>query len=227
MSDWSLRDQSEALSHTVYSLACAPGGEWLISGDANGRVAVRETKGLAKVAEVTNVHYGEANVWSVAVADSPLDILSGNSDGRVRLWRANGPTWSADNAKAWTVAATSDADAAVNHTINSVSYSRKRGWVAAGGDGESVELYDRALKRVRSLRDHDGTVWFVSFDPGGSRLAYGGTDRILRLFDLDVIDRNLAVDTPAALYQESETKTGLTVRDGKIVPLLPAEDLRR
>jgi WD40 repeat protein len=216
MSDWSLLDQSESLTDTVYSLACDTSGQRIVSGDSRARVAVRETEHLAVTAETRNVRQGEVNVWSVAIADAPLSILSGNSDGRVYRWIPADAAWTgaAEERKDWT----SDEDARVNRTINSVSYSRTHGWIAAGGTGSSVEIYDQALRRIRSLRGHDGTIWWVAFDAAGSRLAYGGTDRILRVFDLDEMARNLETDTPAELYAESREMTGLVaeVRDGRI-----------
>jgi WD40 repeat protein len=215
MNSWTLLDESDILLDSVYSLACAPGGHRLISGDSNARIAVREMERLGITSQKINVQQGETNVWSVAVTESPLSILSGNSDGRVRRWVPADMAWTGSGKEA--VASTSAEDAKVNPTINSISYSRKHGWVAAGGDGPSVEIYDKDLRRIRSLKGHGGTVWFVSFDPQGSRLAYGGTDRILRVLDLDEMDKNLQVDTPEELYQSSQQTTGLSVVDSKIV----------
>lgn len=216
MSDWSMLDESEQLVDTVYSLACEANGERIVSGDSRARVAVRDTERLGVIAETRNVRQGEVNVWSVAIAEEPLSVLSGNSDGRVYRWIPRDPGWTGDTEeqKTWT----SDADARVNHTINSVSYSRTHGWIAAGGTGASVEIYNRDLTRIRSLRGHDGTIWWVAFDAQGARLAYGGTDRILRVFDLDEMARNLDSDAPADLYAESRRMTGLVaeVAQGRI-----------
>ncbi|HEX5716419.1 MAG TPA: AAA family ATPase [Thermoanaerobaculia bacterium] len=215
LDDWSLMDESDQLHDSVWSLACAPGGQRLISGDSKARVGVRETERLGVMSEKINVQQGEVNVWSVAISESPPTILSGNSDGRVRRWIPADSAWTGSSKEI--LAETSAEDAKVNPTINSVSYSKKHGWVAAGGDGDSVEIYDDKLQRIRGLKGHSGTVWFVSFDPQGSRLAYGGTDRILRVFDLDEMDRNLKVDTPEEIYRSSQQKTGLSVVDSKIV----------
>jgi hypothetical protein len=43
-------------------------------------------------------------------------------------------------------------------TINSIAYSPQIGWVAAGGTGGSLEIYDSDLNKIRSLTGHDGTV---------------------------------------------------------------------
>jgi len=188
----------------------------MVGGDGNGKVTVRETERLGPTSTKVNVKGGEANVWSVAVTESPVSILSGNSDGKVRRWiPVDDPQWTGSNKEVLEM--TSDQDAMDNPIINSISYSRKHGWIAAGGDGSSVEIYDSHLKHKRSLKGHSGTVWFVTFDPKGSRLAYGGTDRILRIFDLDLMDHTLEGDTPDELYQTSRETTGLAVVDNKIV----------
>lgn len=212
---WMMQDQTSELRHAVWSLACAPDGKRLVSGDANGTVVVRETDRLGTVHEITNVKSGEANVWSVAVTESPVSVLSGNSDGRVRRWIPADREWT--GAAKESIAATGNDDAKINPTINSISYSRKTGWIAAAGDGPSVEIYDANLEKVRSLRGHSGTVWFVVFAADGVRLAYGGTGRILRIFDLEEMNRDLNVSSPDELYDASVLNTGLEVVDDKIV----------
>jgi WD40 repeat protein len=213
--DWSMLDQSEELVDQVYSLACATDGKRIVAGDSRARVTVRSTEDLRIVTETINVHKGEVNVWSVAIADQPRSVLSGNSDGRVYRWTPADPTWT--GAAVEEKIRTSDEDARVNPTINSVSYSRRHGWVAAGGDGGSVELYDANLRRIHGLKA-DGNVWWVTFDAQGSRLAFGGIGRILRIFDLDELDRTLTTDTPDRIYRESQRLTGLSVDigDGRI-----------
>lgn len=214
--DWTLAGESSPVKHAIWSLACAPGGLRVVGGDGNGTVTVRETERLGPTSTMVNVKGGEANVWSVAVTESPVSILSGNSDGKVRRWiPANDRQWTGSDKEV--LETTSDQDAKVNPTINSISYSRKHGWIAAGGDGPSVEIYGRDLKHIRSLKGHSGTIWFVTFDPVGTRLAYGGTGRILRIFDLDEMDRMLATDTPDQIYRTSQETTGLSVEDDKIV----------
>lgn len=208
ISDWSLMDESDPLVDSVYSLACDASGSRLVSGDSIGKVKVWDTEHLTVKSETGNVEHEEANVWSVALAFNPPYIFSGNSDGHVYRWLANDPEWT--DEKKEEKLGTSDESAKVNPTINSVSFNKKRGWVAAGGDGGKVEIYDTALQHVQSLEGHDGTVWYVAFDPQGSRLAYGGLDRVLRIFNVDEI-QHLASGAPGVLYQESQKMTGFSV----------------
>ena len=209
LADWSLKDETEELKDSVYALACDMQGKRLVAGDSRARVAVRDAEHLDRtITATTNVTRGELNVWSVAITASPLSVLSGNSDGRVWRWIPNDAAWTGSDKKE-NKTSTSAEDAKVNPTINSVSYNQRRGWTAAGGVGPSVEIYDEDLRKIQSLRGHDGTVWYVQFDPQGSRLAYGGLDRILRVFDIDEMERELNTETPAELYRESQRTTGL------------------
>jgi WD40 repeat protein len=216
LSDWSLWDQSEVLKNTVYSLSCETTGTWLVAGDSAAGVEIRDTRdGMRVKATHTNVRLGEVNVWSVATLATSHAIFSANSDGKVRRWSPGDSVWPGSGPTS--ILSTSDDDAKVNPTVNSISVSLKHGWVAAGGDGPSVEIYDLDLHKVRSLQGHGGTVWFVAFDLPGAHLAYGGTDRLLRIFNIDEMDRILEIDSPQALYRESQRETGLSAEAGQIV----------
>jgi WD40 repeat protein len=210
---WDLEATFGQSSHSIYALASFidRGKARIVSGDADAHVIVRDADTGDVLAETTNVTSGERNVWSLAICPEPLSIISGNSDGRVRRWIPE----TGQNPMA-----TSVEDSHVNPTVNSVSFSKKHKLIAAGGDGHSIELYDEQMNRVFSLVGQDGTVWWVGFDQEGSRLAYGGTDGLVRFWNVDELQKTRKNSTPAQLFQKSQSATGLTLQNGKIVPVV-------
>jgi WD40 repeat protein len=199
--DWALIEQSDPAPDHIYALGVDPQGRWIVSGDSAASLVVRDVGQLNEIgSSLTTATEGETNLWSVAVCRDPLCVFTGGNDGHVYRWTPGEKSWSRR---------TSEEDAQVNHVINSVSYSRRFGWVAAAGDGNSVEIYDRDLRKVLSLPGHDGTIWMVAFDPEGERLAYGGSDRIVRVWDMSEVQRILDSGSVERLYEESQRHTGL------------------
>ncbi|MEZ0241740.1 MAG: toll/interleukin-1 receptor domain-containing protein [Sphingomonas sp.] len=217
--DWSETNATPVLEDSVYALACDDRSNRLAAGDSRARVTLYDMTSLAPTHGVANVAQGELNVWSLAIAPDIHAIVSGNSDGRVGLWSPKDPAWGGSGELRKTGMSREDAaDARVNPTINSVSYSAKYHLIAAGGVGPSVELYDsRTMRHWGSLRGHDGTIWWVAFDPTGTRLAYGGLDRILRVVDFDAMMR-IFTERPATLENQARMNTGLMIRDNAIRP---------
>ena len=212
--DWTLDQATPTLPDSVYTLACDDRSDRVLAGDSRARVTIRGMSDLSPVEHTTNVTEGELNVWSLALAPDMHAVVSGNSDGHVYIWKPRDAAWRANQKgqKAGTAAQ----DATINPTINSVAYNERYHLIAAGGVGPSVELYDaRSLKHVRSLRGHDGTIWWVAFDPAGTRLAYGGLDKILRVVDIAAMNDLLTAE-PSSLLDKSRSNTGLTVRNNAI-----------
>ncbi|MFM7103004.1 MAG: WD40 repeat domain-containing protein, partial [Verrucomicrobiota bacterium] len=68
--------------------------------------------------------------------------------------------------------------------VGAVAFSPDGAWLAAGGMGGEVRVYQTADgKRVATLPGHEGAVFAVAFSPEGSRLYTGGFDGLVRIFD--------------------------------------------
>lgn len=201
--NWSLLDQSPLSDFAIYTLAIHPEDKWIACGDANATIRILDVPSMVfQPKQISTVETGERNVWSLAVCSKPLSIFSGNSNGYVRCWVPGEDQISYS---------TSGEDSKANRVINSISYNPGLKLIAAGGDGNSVEIYNHELKKQMSLIGHEGIVWFVAFDRSTPRLASGGQDKIIRIWDLDELNRIQHVDSPAQLYLESSKATGLSV----------------
>jgi len=206
--------ETPELADSVYALVCDDRSGRLAAGDSRARITLYAMRDFRQIEQTTNVFQGELNVWSLSLASDLHAIASGNSDGRVWLWTPRDRAFA--GAAPSQKRGTSEADAMANPTINSVAYNARYHWIAAGGVGPSVEIYDAAtMAHLRSLRGHDGTIWWVSFDPAGTRLAYGGIDKIVRVVDLEAMQRLLS-EAPSTILARSQRNTGFRVRDNEI-----------
>jgi WD40 repeat protein len=68
--------------------------------------------------------------------------------------------------------------------INGCAYSPDAKLAATGAFDKTVRVWDTATDAMRTLGEHDGTVFAVAFSPDGRTVASGGTDRTVRLWDL-------------------------------------------
>jgi WD40 repeat protein len=95
-------------------------------------------------------------------------LLSVAHDGSLRLWSAGGDAL----ATAWTPPGSFGLCADLDHER-----------IVVGDTAGRVSVYGDRLAREVRLDAHDGMVWTVALGPGG-RAASGGTDRMLRVWDL-------------------------------------------
>jgi serine/threonine protein kinase/WD40 repeat protein len=116
------------LSAGTASVRCAvlsPDRRWLITGDDDGLVAVRELD-TAKVRKLAQKQTGP--IHSVAVSPDGSRALSGGEDGSIRLW----DVLSGEPLEAFT---------GHKETVNSVAFSPDGRYAASGGDDKTVRLW--------------------------------------------------------------------------------------
>jgi WD40 repeat protein len=141
--------------------------------DGPSLVAVRTT-GRASRSLTRTVDSGSHQVWAAAFVTG-TGLLTGDDDGRVRLWDLDGGGHRevgrhSSGVKAAAVSPAGDivVTSAADHTV--------RIW-RLGADGFSVE--DPPF--ISGI----GQVWAVAFMPDGRRIVTGGQDRTIRIWDLD------------------------------------------
>ena len=175
-----LRAVLDGHEQAVSSVAVGPDGMFLASGSHDGTVKLwdRAWDGASTLLEGHT-----APVTSLAASSDGLRLVSAGDDSRLFLWntdrlqalcaadlRLEGSAVVAVRPDGLQVAAGLHADRL--GVPNPISL-----WSAPDGDDELVRL-------PLELEGHAGRVLSVAYDPSGTRLASGGDDGVLRVWDL-------------------------------------------
>ena len=156
-------------SSSIRCIAFAPDSNLLVSAgedralriwDLGTRLVLRTIRGYAN------------GIRGVAWNGASGDIAAACEDGAVRLWRGL------------------DADAppagrleAHLKTVEAVAFDDDLGMVASASDDGTARLWNLASGRSTVLQGHRSWVWCVAFDAAGRRLATGGRDRRIVVWD--------------------------------------------
>jgi WD40 repeat protein len=150
------------------SLTYAPGGRWLASGHADGRVLLRN----ADSGRTERVLEGHASAVGVlAFTRDERWLASADHEGAVRLWS---PASGAGRLLG-------------RHEgrVFRLVFSPEGGRLASVGEDRTVRVWDVGSGEVRILRGHEDAVTAVDFSPDGKRLVSGSMDHTLRFWDLE------------------------------------------
>ena len=118
-------------------------------------------------------------VWSVAVSADGHTVVSGGTDGDVRLWDLGG--WKAGDPQPPVRSLTGH-----TATVYSVAFSPDGKLIASASQDGTMRLWDvTTAETVRTLaRESKGSVSEVAFSPDGKILATGEEDGSVRLWDV-------------------------------------------
>jgi WD40 repeat protein len=107
----------------------------------------------------------------VAFSPDGKTIVSGGSDGTVRLWDTSG--------KAIGQPFKGHEDA-----VNSVAFSPDGKTIVSGSHDRTVRLWDTSGKAIgQPFKGHEDMVNSVAFSPDGKTIVSGGRDKTIRLWD--------------------------------------------
>jgi WD40 repeat protein len=153
---------------------------------------------------------GVGYVSSVAFSPDGQQIVSGNADGTIRVWRV------ADGRLIRTVRAHTSA---IGNTVFSPD-----GRLLAFTVGNTIELWDVSRwERVRTLTGHTSVARCVVFAPNGRILASGGADgtvRFWRVSDgmlLQTYDEETSLDVLSIAFSPDGQLFGYGRYDGTVV----------
>lgn len=172
---------------SVVTLAFSPDGQLLASGDGNGEVQIwRVADG-----QLLSTLRGHTQ-WIQNVAFSPDGSLlaSASDDQTIRLWHMP------SNAALQVLQGHRQSVRAIaftpngHHLISGSSDQTLRLWNVQTGQIEATfqpggESFSRSCERdSKSTTAHAGTIWSICVSRDGRYLVSGGSDRVVRLWDL-------------------------------------------
>jgi len=165
-------ERLEAHDAPVWAVAISPDGSLLASGTLAGSIMLWSLQGLRLVAQM-DAHEGA--VRSLAFDGHGRRLASAGDDLKVRVWNLDGrrlmkgPTCSGHSDRVWSVR---NVPGDPELLVSSSEDETVRVWSWASG----TEL-------ARGTA-HVGPVWAVQSDAAGERIASGGSDRTVRLWEL-------------------------------------------
>jgi WD40 repeat protein len=159
---------------SITGLAFAPDGRYIISGDADGRLATWDEP----AGQITSTLKIGQPVTAVAVTPDGLHVIVAEGTGNVGDRRAR-VTISGIDLKGDIILA----DNLVS--IQAIAVSHDGTLIAAGDMKGDVRIWQLATRRlIHAIEAHFGGVKSVEFSPTGGLLVSGGNDGIIRIWDV-------------------------------------------
>lgn len=155
----------EKIGGTLCGVAFSPDGTTLLIGDLSGRLMRID---LATQTVTQSIETG-AGIYSIHIAPDGARFVTGHAGGAVRLWEFE------------SFAPVAERQAAPG-VIFEVRYSPDGTQILAGGDTLSL-LSASDLATIRTFSGHRGAVIGVAWHPDGKRIATGGADRAIRIWN--------------------------------------------
>jgi WD40 repeat protein len=117
----------------------------------------------------------QGRIWSVNFSPDGQTIVSGGSDGILKLWNHDG-----------TEQMTTQGHQGV---IWSVNFSPDGQTIVSGGSDGTLKLWNYDGTKQMTIQGHQGSVWSVNFSPDGKTIVSGGEDSMVKLWNLNGTER--------------------------------------
>jgi WD40 repeat protein len=165
-------------SKPINAIAIFPNGQYLISGDDGGTVAVWN---LTMPQQPIATYCTNSAIYAVAASPNSSQIASGDKNRRVQLRRKESVINSLQELHA-------DLSSVDSHHgfVFSVQFSPDGKILASGGADRRIRLWNTDTgKIIYTLDGHQESVRALEFMPNGKILISAGADRTIRFWDLD------------------------------------------
>lgn len=200
----SLRDQEvnpiRAHAGRAHSVAWSPNGKLFASGGDDGKVRIRDAVTRKEVSSINAHNTDRVNgqfglIRSLAWSQDSLLLASAGLDGTAKVWEvANGKelfTLKSEHGWVWSVAFSGDGnrlaagchDGSISVVEGFSAMARPSDRTAIGSEDQNAAHTVARTPTVRTFPAHQGSVRSVAWNPRGDRLASGGGESIVKLWD--------------------------------------------
>ncbi len=165
---------------SVFSVAFSPDGAILASGSADGTIKLWNTTTGAVLRTLTE-HGGF--VYSVTFSSKGKILASGGADGTIKLWNIT-----SEDKLPLPTELNDDADISRDRGL----VFSPDGAILASGSADGIKLWNATTGAVlRTLTEHRGNVFSVSFSSNGKIMASGSSDDTIKLWNTSTGDELL------------------------------------
>ena len=169
----------------VATLACSGDGRWLASGDASGRLIIRDASDFSIRADVQAAHLRVLR--TLAFSPDSQTLATGGDDGLIHLWDP------ATGTRAQTIAGH-------ENSVFSLAYRPDGRVIASGDTAGTIVLWDAASRRnLAQFKPHQTMIFCLAFSPDGTCLASGSGDRTCVIHDFSRLESYIAGNLEAAI----------------------------
>lgn len=146
--------------------------DWFsIETEIQTQVTASLQQALCAVKEQNRLEGHLSTVWSISFSPDGQTIVSGSSDGTVKLWKIDGTLLSTLRE--------------ATTCINTVRFSPDGQQLAASCEDQTVKLWSLDGTLVKVFSGHNADVACLSFSPDGQTIASISYDGILQVWQLD------------------------------------------
>jgi serine/threonine protein kinase len=189
----------------INTIAISPNGQYLISGDDGGTVAIWN---LTMPQQPIATYCNNNAIYTVAISPNLTQIASGDKNRRVQLRQRESIHNSCQELRA-------DLSSVDSHHgfVYSTQFSPDGTILASGGADRRIRLWNTNTgKIISTFNEHQAAVMAIQFMPNGKILVSAGIDLTIRFWDLE---HKQLLKTISA--HEQPINTLAISRDGKLI----------
>ena len=188
----------------VGAVAFSPDESWVVTGDEGGIIKIWDASNGTELTTLlghpgpigsvafspdgrrlfSSCWHGEVNIWEPAIKHTHPQELKGrhrgvafSGDGKYII------TGGKDDVIRITDTVTRDEVMHINEAGGCASFSPDRRHIIVV-DGNDIKVFDSSSgNKLLTLTGHDKTIWSASYSPDGTRIASGGLDRTVRIWN--------------------------------------------